>query len=181
MAYYAQNFTYYVFEQCSKITHYAKYYAHNYCNYIIHNLTILNDYFSIIRLQVVVFYIVLCCIVFIFDVSCSEIACASFCTMLAWLLYHKSFIKIVYIKVVISMSTNWLIMTLINYTDHFVVTFLNTSYLLIMLTLCLFNNLWCSKLCWHNRPGPNVGIQWHWYSQPLDTSYRLTKLMLLII
>ena len=32
-AYYAHFFTYYAFEQCSKVTHYAQYYAHDYSNY----------------------------------------------------------------------------------------------------------------------------------------------------
>ena len=32
-AYYAQFFTYYAFEQCSKITYCAQYYTHDCCNY----------------------------------------------------------------------------------------------------------------------------------------------------
>ena len=42
----------------------------------------------------------------------------------------------------------------INYTDHFVVTFLNPSYY-TSIKLDALNNLLCSKLYWHNRPGPN--------------------------
>ena len=34
LAYYAHFFTYYAFEQCSKVTHYAQYYAHDYSNYV---------------------------------------------------------------------------------------------------------------------------------------------------
>ena len=37
-----------------------------------------------------------------------------------------------------------------NDTDHFVATFLNP----IPIMLDAFNNLLCSRLCWHNRPGP---------------------------
>ena len=63
-----------------------------------------------------------------------EKTCALFCTILAWLLYHKSFYKDCVIYSGDQHVTNWLMMTLINYTDHmhFVVTFLK-SYL----------------LCWH--------------------------------
>ena len=56
----------------------------------------------------------------------------------------------------IRMSTNRLIMTLIDYIDHFVVTFiheLNATYYASSM-LDAFNNLLCSKLCWYNRPGP---------------------------
>ena len=45
-------------------------------------------------------------------------------------------------------------MTLINYTDHFVVTFLNPTYYAGIM-LDAFNNLLCSRLCCHNRPGPS--------------------------
>ena len=68
-------------------------------------------------------------------------------------------IKIVIQNVMIRMSTNQL-MTLIDYIDHmhFVVTFIHelnpTYYASIMLDA--FNNLLCSKLCWHNRPGPTT-------------------------
>ena len=118
----------------------------------IHNF---NDYISIARLQSVVFYITLCCSAFIFDISCSW-------ENLYLILYHLSMItipqkflyRLLSIKVMIGMSPNWLIMTLINYIDHFVVTFLNpTCYAGIMLDA--FNNLLCSNLHWHNRPGPS--------------------------
>ena len=47
-------------------------------------------------------------------------------------------------------------MTLIDYIDHFVITFIHelnpTYYAGIMLNA--FDNLLCLTLCWHNRPGP---------------------------
>ena len=46
-------------------------------------------------------------------------------------------------------------MTLINYTDYLVVTFLNPTYYAGIM-LDALNNILCSKLCWHNRPGPSV-------------------------
>ena len=48
------------------------------------------------------------------------------------------------------------------YIDHFVVIFLqcmdiklNLSYYASIM-LDAFQDLLCSKLCWHNRPGPNL-------------------------
>ena len=46
-----------------------------------------------------------------------------------------------------------------DYTDHFVVTFipeLNPTYY-AGIKRDVFNNQLCSELCWHNRPGPNHG------------------------
>ena len=65
------------------------------------------------------------------------------------------------------MSTNRLIMTLIDCIDHFVVTFIHelnpTYYASIMLHT--FNNLLCSKLCWHNRLGPShIHIQFYYFN-----------------
>ena len=49
----------------------------------------------------------------------------------------------------------------VSYIDHFVVIFLqcmdiklNLSYYASIM-LDAFKDLLCSKLCWHNRPGPN--------------------------
>ena len=68
-------------------------------------------------------------------------------------------IKIVIQRVMIRMSTNQLIMTLIDRIDHFVVTFIHKLNPPIML-VDVFNNLLCSKLCWHNRPGPSDWNTW---------------------
>ena len=63
-----------------------------------------------------------------------------------------------YIKLMMRMSTNQLIMTLIDYTDYYVVTIIHESspacYAGIMLDA--FNNIAiiCSKLCWHDKSGP---------------------------
>ena len=51
-----------------------------------------------------------------------------------------------------------------DYIDHFVVIFLhcmdiklNLSYFASIM-LDAFEDLLCSKLCWHNRPGPNTNL-----------------------
>ena len=58
-AYYAQNFAYYAFEQCSKNTHYAQYYAQQHCNYATDYIQfiIFNGSISIDRLQPVSCYV----------------------------------------------------------------------------------------------------------------------------
>ena len=68
-----------------KVTHYTQCYAHNYCNYatVLTQSYHFNDYISIVRLQAVVFYIMLCCSVFILTYYAHKKACASFYTMLA--------------------------------------------------------------------------------------------------
>ena len=50
----------------------------------------------------------------------------------------------------------YIIFIYIDYTDYFVATFiheLNPSYYAGIM-LDAFKDLLCSKLCWHNRPGP---------------------------
>ena len=99
----------------NKVTHYAQYYAHNHCNYatVYTHFSIFNDYsyISIVRLQSVVLIFMLRCNALIFDVSRS-ILCSweNLCLILYKVDMITSFTKIV-IKVVISMSTNQLIMT----------------------------------------------------------------------
>ena len=143
------------------VTHFAQYYACNYCNYatVYIQFYYFNDYISIVRLQPVVFYISMLQCFYIWHIILMRKLVTQFVTCCHDYYTIKVFYKNYYIKAVISMSTNWLIMTLINYTDHFVVTLLNpTYYASIMLNA--FNNL----LCWHNRPGPNYNIVATWWS-----------------
>ena len=72
-----------------KVTYYAQYYARNYCNYAtVHtHFIIFNDHISIVRLQAIVFHIMLCCSVFIFEILCSW-------ENLSLILYHVGMITI---------------------------------------------------------------------------------------
>ena len=71
------------------------------------------------------------------------------------------------------MSENQLI---IDYTDHFAATLesliLATYYAGIMIDA--FNNLLCSKLCWHYRPGLNKNTYGAKKERPIRSSSYLT-------
>ena len=103
LAYYAQNFTYYAFQKSYPLCSILCLQLLQLC----HSLYIIfNDCISIVKLQAIVFYfyIMLCSSVFIFDTYYAHVkTCASFnfCTMLASLLYHKSFNKHCYIYIYI--------------------------------------------------------------------------------
>ena len=129
---------------------YAQYYAHNHCNYatVYIQFYYFNDYISIVRLQPVagvIHYAMLQCS-YIWPIMLNIMSMRKlvphFVPNCGWLLHHKWRLLYTY--------------NYIDYTDYFVVTFihkLNPAYYAgIMLNA--FNNLLCSKLCWHKRPGP---------------------------
>ena len=99
------------------------------------------------------FDIVLYCSVLVFYILCSWIPHFVPCC-------HDYYITKVFIKIVKYKSGDHHVNKLtdndfnkINYIDHFVVIFLNPTYYASIM-LDALNNILCSKLCWHNRPGP---------------------------
>ena len=69
-----------------KVTHYAQYYAHNYCNYAtVHTqLIIFNDCINIVIGSMLLYFTLCYAAVFLYlTYYAHEKTCASFCTMLA--------------------------------------------------------------------------------------------------
>ena len=142
-----------------KVTYYAQNYVHHHCNHATVHIQFYHC-ISMVRLQPVVLYFMLCCsaLNFILHIILNSMLMRKLAPQVDMITISQ--IKVVMWKVMNRLSTKWVIMTFNRLQWSSGCNFhswANPTYC-AGIVLDAFNNLLCSKLfiCWHNRPEPKT-------------------------